>query len=210
MVEEKMKAVVTFLLAGGAITFAAAAALAQGAPEGAPVERREVAEHVHGEAMMRIAIEGNQMSIDFDAPGVDVVGFEHIPGSPEERAAVDAAVAALENPLPTLFDFGAAAGCSITSAEVEFLVEEEEPAPAPAPAPGAAPGAPEEITNHTGFEGVYGIACTNAGAIRELRFGFFEKFPNAEVVEVELATGRGQTTVDVERANPVLSFAGLI
>lgn len=175
------------------------AALAQ------PVERREVAEHVHGESAMLIAVEGNQMAIDFDATGIDIVGFEYVPATAEEKAAVEAALERLRAPLPGLFDFGAAAGCSVTSAEVEFLVEDE------AEAPGAAPGAPAgQVTNHTGFEGVYEITCTNVGAITDVTFGFFAAFPNAHVVDVELASPRGQSTFDVEAEKPVVSFAGLL
>ncbi|MCC6981933.1 MAG: DUF2796 domain-containing protein [Bauldia sp.] len=175
------------------------AALAQ------PVERREVAEHVHGESAMHIAVEGNQMAIDFDATGIDIVGFEYVPATPEDQAAIDGALEKLRAPLPDLFDFGAAAGCSVTSAEVEFLVEDEEEAP------GAAPGAPAgQVTNHTGFEGVYEITCANIGAITDVTFGFFTVFPNAEVIDVELASPRGQSTFDVEHENPVVSFAGLL
>lgn len=200
-----MNSIATAVLVGGSALVGVSAAQAQ--PADSPVERREVAEHVHGEAKLHIAIDANLMAIDFDAPGVDVVGFEHLPATAEEQAAVDAAVGSLNDPLPSLFDFGAAAGCTVTSAEVEFLVEEDEEGAAAAP---AAPGAAEEITNHTGFEGVYEITCTDAAAIRELRIGFFERFPNSHVVEIELATGRGQTTFDVERENPIVSFVGLI
>jgi hypothetical protein len=202
-----MKHIALAVLGIGGITLGSSLVMAQ-----APVERREVAEHVHGESMMRIAVEGTQMAIDFDAPGLDVLGFEHPPASAAEQAAVEAAIVAMENPIPALFDFGAEAGCTVTTAEVEFLVEEE-PAEGPAPAPNAMAGAPaaaEEITNHTGFEGVYEIACANPAAIREIRFGFFATFPNSSVIEVELATGRGQSTFDVERASGALSLAGLI
>ncbi len=168
-----------------------------------PVERREVAEHVHGESAMLIAVDGNQMAIDFDATGIDVVGFEHLPSTPADQAAIDDALAQLRDPLPGLFDFGVAAGCTVTSAEVEFLVEGDD---APPPA-GVAPG---QVTNHTGFEGVYEITCANVGAIERLTFGFFAAFPNARVVDVEVATARGQSTFDVARENPVVSLAGLL
>jgi hypothetical protein len=145
------------------------------------------------------------MAIDFDATGIDIVGFEYVPATAEDQAAIDGALEKLRNPLPELFDFGAAAGCSVTSAEVEFLVENE------AEAPGAAPGAPAgQVTNHTGFEGVYEITCSNIGAITDVNFGFFAAFPNAHVVDVELASPRGQSTFDVEHENPVVSFAGLL
>jgi hypothetical protein len=186
------------------LSLSAVAVLSGGSVLAQPVERREVGEHVHGESAMHIAVDGNQMAIDFDATGIDIVGFEYVPATAEDQAAIDAALEKLRNPLPALFDFGAAAGCSVTSAEVEFLVENE------AEAPGAAPGPAGQVTNHTGFEGVYEITCANVGAITDVTFGFFTAFPNAHIVDVELASPRGQSTFDVEGENPVVSFAGLL
>jgi hypothetical protein len=114
-----------------------------------------------------------------------------------------------------LFDFGAAAGCSVTKAEVSFLIEEEHQGEEHAA--GTAGAAEDDhdhdaglITNHTGFEAIYELACANTGAIRELRLGFLDQFPNAMVVDVQLVTSRGQTTFDVERPTQTVSLQGLI
>ena len=172
-------------------------------------ERREVAAHVHGESVLRIAVEGNVIVMDFDTPGLDVLGFEHPPGTPEERSAVERVTAILRDPL-SLFDFGAAAGCAVVTADVDFLVEEESGAPtAEPPSSAVADVATEQITNHTGFEGLYTLTCGNPGAIRELRLGFLQMFPNAKAVEVQLVTDKGQTAFDVERPTVSASLAGL-
>ncbi len=194
-----------FFAAG--LAFVAGAALAQ-------QERREVAAHVHGRSVLRIAIEGAQIAMDFDAPGLDVVGFEHTPRTAEETKAVDDAKATLAQPL-ALFDFGRDAGCVVKSAMVDFLIEEHHDAQDQAHADTTAAAAggtdqPEAITNHTGFEGSYELACANTAAIRELKLGFLERFANAMVVEVQLVTPKGQTTFDVARPATSGSLAGLI
>lgn len=188
------------------VAFGAVVGISAGQVMAQPVERREVAEHVHGESAVQIAVDGNQMLIDFDAPGMDVVGFEYAPTRPADQAAVDSAIAALKAPFPALFDFGPAAGCAVTKADVEFMSEEREPAP---PAAGGAAPAEAEATGHAGFEAVYEVTCANAAAIREVAVGFFAVFPNAQVIEISIATAKGQSTFDVERANPVASLAGL-
>jgi hypothetical protein len=43
------------------------------------------APHVHGEAELTIAMEGNNVQVQFMAPASDVVGFEHVATSPEQQ-----------------------------------------------------------------------------------------------------------------------------
>jgi hypothetical protein len=44
--------------------------------------------HVHGSVTLNVAVDGTTLSIELDAPAINVVGFEHVPRTPDERAAV--------------------------------------------------------------------------------------------------------------------------
>jgi Protein of unknown function (DUF2796) len=44
--------------------------------------------HVHGNVTLNVAVDGTTLSIELAAPAINVVGFEHVPRTPDERAAV--------------------------------------------------------------------------------------------------------------------------
>ena len=67
-------------------------------------ETRELDAHEHGHGAFNIAFEGDKVLMELEAPGADIVGFEHAATSAEDRAAVDAAIADLAKPLQ-LFAF---------------------------------------------------------------------------------------------------------
>ena len=52
--------------------------------------------------------------------------------------------------------------------------------------------------------GAYELTCGNLPAITGLNFVFFQRFPNAQTVHVDLVTGKGAFSFDVPRANPAV------
>ena len=65
----------------------------------------------------------------------------------------------------------------------------------------AGPAAPR----HSEFQNAYELTCGNLPAITGLNFVFFQRFPNAQTVHVDLVTGKGAFSFDVPRANPAVS-----
>ena len=51
-------------------------------------ERRELAPHEHGRSKLNLAVEGAQVIMEIEAPGMDVLGFEYPAQTAEEKAAV--------------------------------------------------------------------------------------------------------------------------
>ena len=47
--------------------------------------------HVHGEAVLNVVQEGTNVFIEFESPAINLVGFEHAPINPEQKAAFDRA-----------------------------------------------------------------------------------------------------------------------
>ena len=88
-------------------------------------EHRELGAHEHGVGQLNIAIEGNEVAMELHAPGADIVGFEHAAESDEDKAAVEAALATLSDPL-AIFAPSEAAGCVIESVEASLEAEEHE------------------------------------------------------------------------------------
>jgi hypothetical protein len=171
---------------------------------------RQLGPHAHGESRLTIAVEGRTLQMELHAPGADIVGFEQMPTTAPQRAAIAAATATLGDPIG-LFGIPAAAQCVIGKVEVSLVEEEEEETPATGTAPGqtaaaAAPAKPAApAAKHTEFEANYQLTCNNLAAITGLNFAFFSKFKNAEEVRVDLVTPKGAFTLEVPRNRPAVS-----
>ena len=59
---------------------------------------------------------------------------------------------------------------------------------------------------HTEFHAEYALSCSSADALSEITFRYFDAFPNAEEVEVQLVTSNGAQAFEVTRATPVLDL----
>lgn len=66
--------------------------------------------HEHGHASLNVAVEEAGVEMELTAPGADIVGFEHQPGSDADRDAITNAVATLQK---GLFTFATGAGCEL-------------------------------------------------------------------------------------------------
>ena len=184
-------------------------------------ETRQLDAHEHGVGQLDIAFDGTQIAMELHAPGADIVGFEYGAESAEDRAAVDAAVAMLARPLD-LFVLTDAAGCSVVQASAGLESEENHDAHADDHGDEHADeedghddhdeeGHEDQAseTGHTEFHAEYLLTCADPTAVTEITFAYFETFPNALEVEVQLISDTGATSFEVERAAPTLDLRGM-
>jgi Protein of unknown function (DUF2796) len=162
-------------------------------------ERRELGAHEHGHSTLNIAIEGTSMAMELIAPGADIVGFEHEAESADDKAALEAAEGKLADPL-SLFVMSADAGCTVQAAIVAIEGEEHHDS-------GEEHAAEAE---HNEFHAEYQLACAEPDALGTIRFGYFEVFPNAMEIEVNVITEKGQSSFEVDRDAPSLNLFGLV
>ena len=172
---------------------------------------RQLDAHEHGVGQLDIAFDGKQILMELHAPGADIVSFEYAAESAEDRAKVDAAIVMLARPLD-LFVLTEAAGCTIVQASAELESEE-----------GQADHEDEHDDHedadhqeknvgeagHTEFHAEYLLACADPGAVTEITFTYFDVFPNALEVEVQLISNKGATSFEVERDAPTLDLRGM-
>jgi len=184
-------------------------------------EARQLNAHEHGVGQLDIAFDGDQIAMELHAPGADIVGFEYGAESAEDRAAVDAAVAALAKPLD-LFVLTEAAGCSIVNASAGLESEEEHDAHDDdhdddhAANEGSHDDHADEgheneadEADHTEFHAEYLLTCADPSAVTDITFAYFDAFPNALEVEVQVISDTGATSFEVERDAPTLDLRGL-
>ena len=174
-------------------------------------ETRQLDAHEHGVGELNIAIEGKSVAMELKAPGADIVGFEYEAASAEDRASIDQALAQLSAPLE-LFTLPAAAECVAT--ETNAALEQEEIAEKDHDHDhGHDHGEKSEAkaeASHTEFHANYMLTCSKPDAITTINFPYFDLFPNAQELDVQLITDQGASAFEVERANPKLGLGGLI
>ena len=189
-------------------------------------ETRQLDAHEHGVGQLNIAFDGQQIAMELHVPGADIVGFEYVAESAQDRAVVDTAVATLANPLK-LFALTDAAGCSVVQAaaglesEVEHDEHEgehgeehanKEHAHEEHAEEGHAKEEHEDHANeagHTEFHAEYLLTCADPSAIVDINFFYFKSFLNALEVEVQIITATGATSFEVERDTPILDLRGM-
>ena len=176
-------------------------------------EQRDLGAHEHGVGQLNIAFEGTEIAMELNAPGADIVGFEHPAITDEDRAKVTAAIELLENP-QELFRLTGAAGCKVVLAEAELLDED---------------GSDHEdhghkddhkghdhhddhhgAGGHTEFRADYLFSCAAPEQVGEIEFGYFVTFPNARELEVQLISDQGSRGFEVTRDAPALDLEGAL
>ncbi len=179
-------------------------------------ERRDLSAHEHGVGKLNIAFEGKVIAMELEAPGADIVGFEHPPESARDRAKVDAAIALLATP-QKLFVLPKSAACTATDVDVSLVSEGEEHAESEAHADeeahedeAHADEAHADEEGHTEFHAEYTLSCDNPEAATRIEFAYFSVFANARELEVQMISDKGTAGYEVERDAPVLDLAGQI
>ena len=159
-------------------------------------ERREADAHLHGHSQLTIAIDQQMLEIEFEAPGMDLVGFEHAPETEEQRRQIVAATQRLNDPL-AVFGIPSAANCTVTSQVVH------------SPADSDGKGHDHDKAHdhqaaeeHSEFHAVYQLKCTAMNQLSAINPTIFGHFPGMQVMAVRYATARGQGTLDISASNP--------
>jgi Protein of unknown function (DUF2796) len=183
----------------------AAAAFAVSLPALAE-EHRELGPHEHGHGKLNIAVEGNSVSMELEVPGADIVGFEHEPGTDEQKAAVEKAKATLADAL-SVFKLPAGVGCKVAEAEVLIQPEDEhEHAEEHEDAANSDAKEAEEGHRHSEFHVTYALDCAAPAKLTSINFKYFDLFAGARVLSVNLVTPKGQTSYEVTREAPKLDL----
>jgi hypothetical protein len=200
--------------------FLLAAGLACATLPASAEEHRQLGAHVHGHGRLNIAVDGKKVLIGLEVPGADIVGFEHEPSTPEQKAAIPNAKAKLANAL-ALFQPEAKARCELEQVKVSLEAgHEQEPgheAPAQAASPAqaagqaAAPaGKPEEAGHHTEFHAEYELSCSAPSRLTSMTFEYFNVFPGAQELDVSVVSAKGQSSFEVKRDKPSLDLTGIM
>jgi len=138
-------------------------------------DKRQLESHEHGVSTLKIALEGQTLEMELESPANDIVGFEHAPENESQKAKIENALAVLKSKAG-IFKTTSAANCQIKDVSGEFEVQKD----------------------HAGFHITWKIKCLNPRKIKNLETTFFQQFPKAEEIEVEIISASGQKAIEWE------------
>ena len=176
-------------------------------------ESRSADAHEHGHGTLNVAIDGDTVEIELEAPSYDVMGFEGAPTNQDQIDAQASAARALRDPR-ALFGIAEAAGCNGVDADIEMTAavdddhdhgdehehDEEQ-------GHDEDHAKEEAEAEHSEVHATYRLTCSDAGAVTAIdASGYFEAFPNAQELDAAVLSDAGQKGGELERDEPVLEL----
>ena len=154
-------------------------------PAWAEIER-QYGQHVHGEGQAEVVIENAVVSVDLSLPGINLVGFEHAPRTPEQTAAIEDALAFFRE--GAWLQFNREARCAVLT--VNAHTHGFDGAEGHAHHDHGHGDAHEEGGHHhhahADFHVLVTAQCAQAEALRWLEFDVFDRFPGNELLRVDV------------------------
>lgn len=167
--------------------------------------------HVHGEAELFIAIEGNQVLLEFESPADNIIGFEHAPKTQLQQKQLESSLVKLDS--HTSIATFSEANCQQISAEVtspfkdhhKTETNEDSHEPAHKEHSHEEHGHEkdhEEETSHTEFHASYALQCSEAAQkIRTIDINAFKHFTGIKKITVNWVTPNGQGSTKATLSN---------
>lgn len=172
--------------------------------------------HVHGAAKLNLVVEAKKATIEFIAPGHDVLGFEHEAKSDDDKKKQEAALEKLRNGGETLVKFDEKIACVVSNQKAEIVAEggkgedhghdhgheHAEEASKPKDAKGKDPkkkSAAKKSGGHNEVVAVYTVSCPALIAGTDLKFGVTELFPTISEVVVQVLADAKQVGSTIKK-----------
>jgi hypothetical protein len=158
--------------------------------------------HVHGLAVLEIAIDSETVQVNLITPLHNLVGFEHAPGNEKQRQAVKSMASKLRQ-AGNLFILAPAAQCRSTAVRLESSVLSPDLLMAVPPVGKSADtnaGGPGDASRtepngaHGELEAVWQFQCSNPQALQGMDVKLFEAFPGLQRLDVRIASPKGQAS----------------
>jgi hypothetical protein len=135
-------------------------------------------------ATLQVAVDGNTLALNLEVPLDNLLGFEHVPRTEKEKAAVRDMVERL-NQAERLFVPTPAAHCKPVSVKLESLVLQ--------------PSKTKERDSHADLDGEFVFRCERPETLRDIEVTMFGGFSTLRQIDVQVATSRGQAASRLSR-----------
>jgi len=149
--------------------------------------------HVHGEGRLDVAIDKDTLTMSLELPLEAAVGFERPPRTEKEKAALAAAVQALES--ATLYQPTPAAQCTLQTKTLHVPFSGGD---------SHAGHAHEGATHHVDLEAVHVYRCAHPDALQSIETTLFKHFKRLYRLETQRVGPRGQGAQRLTPKQPTL------
>ena len=143
--------------------------------------------HVHGNALLTLVLEGNEMQLAFQSAAQSVVGFEHKPTTAEQTQEVEAAIAVFNQ--AGWFSVNQDANCELAQADASTDLTE-----------------PHANEGHADFYANYLSLCQRPARLNQLQLHVFSLLPTLEHIEVQWIINGRQGAAEASLQNSTVSF----
>jgi len=163
-------------------------------------EKQHHITHVHGAAHIKVALEDNELYIEFISPTANIVGFEHHPETEKQKVAVRNAIKALKAG-EELFAISHSAGAKLVTSHVDTGIESKHGHEAEDmhkdetgehhAEEGKHHGEhheEHEQERHSEFKAVYRFACKKPDKLKHMDVMLFQVFKGIQYIDVEILT----------------------
>lgn len=157
------------------------------APNTLQANDRNLDAHEHGVSKLKLAQENNTLQFELEAPGNDIVGFEHAAENDEQKTAIEAALVQFQKP-EDIFELPAKAKCIASNQKAEFETEDD----------------------HAGFHVKWTMTCEEPANATSMTVQFFSLFEQAKEIEVEAIGNAGQDAIEVEKSQTQVDLSKAI
>jgi hypothetical protein len=183
-------------------------------------ERRQHDAHEHGHASMQVVLEGAELGINIEAPGMDIVGFEHAPEDDAEKGRIQQAVGQLEN-VTAMFALPEKALCTVTEAHAEHASLEADKDDDHSDHKDEHKHSghkdehkhsdhkddhEDEARNHSAFDAHYAWRCEKPEALEYIDVRYFEAFPATAEIEAQIIGPNGQFAQELTAESARIKF----
>lgn len=145
--------------------------------------------HVHGVASLQVAVDGSSLSLNLSSPLVNLLGFEHLPHTDKQKAAV-AEMARKLRQADKLFAPTSTAGCKLKSGKLESVALGN-----------AKKEDHEDGGDHADMDAEFVFQCGHPAELHDLDVKLFAAFPGLHQLKTEVVTQRGQTAATLTPSN---------
>ena len=172
-------------------------------------EKRHHEAHEHGVAHLNMALEGNNLYIEFTSPAANIVGFEHHPRTHDQKDAVKNAVKKLTEG-DALFILSVGSESRLVKSSVDTDIDKDADFHSES---GHGHGEKEhhdqeehhdkehgeadEHERHSEFKAEYHFVCKKPDKLSQIDVKLFGVFPGIEHIKVQLITETKQTAVEL-------------
>jgi hypothetical protein len=151
--------------------------------------------HVHGVALLDVAVDGATLSLHLDTPLDNLAGFEHAAYNPAQKTTLDKMVAQLNQP-SELFVPTPAAGCRPQTPKLVSAVLE----------PAKITATPAQGHVHADMDADFSFQCAQPQNLHDMDVKLITLFPRTHKVKVQIAGPTGQSAAVLEGSNTKVSW----